>query len=198
MTLRIAFLASNNGTSFRAIVERIAEGGLDADAVLLVANRETSSALAYAEERGIAHRYIPTRNREHEADLALLNALNEVGADLVILSGYLRKIGPETLKTFEGRILNVHPGLLPAYGGQGMYGRRVHEAVLAERAKVSGATVHLVDAEYDHGRTISVREVTVEPGWDVERLEREVMSAECSLFIEIVTKLSEGELRLPL
>jgi phosphoribosylglycinamide formyltransferase 1 len=198
LTLRIAFLASNNGTSFRAIVERIRKGDLNASAVLLVANKETSSALAYAEEHGIAHRYIPTRNREHEADLALLDALREVGADLVILSGYLRKIGHETLKAFEGRMLNVHPGPLPAYGGQGMYGRRVHEAVLADRAKVSGATVHLVDAEYDHGRTIAVREVMIEPGWDVGKLEREVMLAEGCLFIEIVMKLAEGKLQMPL
>jgi phosphoribosylglycinamide formyltransferase 1 len=198
LTLRIAFLASNNGTSFRAVVECIEEGGLNAAAVLLVTNRKTSSALAYAEEHRIAHRYIPTRDREHEADLALLDALREVSADLVILSGYLRKIGPGTLKVFEGRVLNVHPSLLPAYGGQGMYGRRVHEAVLADRTEVSGATVHLVDAEYDHGRTIAAREVMIEPGWDVERLEQEVMLAERSLFTEIVRKLAEGELQLPL
>jgi phosphoribosylglycinamide formyltransferase 1 len=198
LTLRIAFLASNNGTSFRAVVECIEEGGLNAAAVLLVTNRKTSSALTYAEEHRIAHRYIPTRDREHEADLALLDALREVSADLVILSGYLRKIGPGTLKVFEGRVLNVHPSLLPAYGGQGMYGRRVHEAVLADRTEVSGATVHLVDAEYDHGRTIAAREVMIEPGWDVERLEQEVMLAERSLFTEIVRKLAEGELQLPL
>jgi len=196
--LRIAFLASNNGTSFRAVHDAIQGKRLDAEPVALISNKATSTALVYADENGIPSFHIPTKDREADADSQLRQTLFEHRAELIILSGYLRKLGPLTLGAFERRILNVHPGLLPQYGGLGMYGRKVHQAVLDNGEALTGVTIHLADAEYDHGRTIATATVAIEPSDDVAALERRVMSAECDLFIDVIRRISVGELCLPL
>lgn len=197
-TLRIAALASNNGSSVRAIAEAIVAGKLDATISLLVSNRLSAPALDYAADCGIPALYIPTKGVESEADDKLHAALVEAGVELVILSGYLRRLGPKTLSAFEGRILNVHPALLPRYGGVGMYGRKVHQAVLDAREPVTGATIHLVDAEYDHGRIIAATEVRINPSDDVAAIECRVMQAECDLFVQTLQRIAAGELSLPL
>ncbi|MQB41972.1 phosphoribosylglycinamide formyltransferase [Rhizobium sp. ICMP 5592] len=197
-TLRIAALASNNGSSFRAIAEAIVADKLDATISLLVSNRLNAPALDYARARGIPALCIPTKGAESEADEKLYAALVEAGVELVNLSGYLRRLGPKTLAAFEGRILNVHPALLPKYGGAGMYGRKVHQAVLDARELVTGATIHLVDAEYDHGRIIASTEVGIESSDDVVAIECRVMQAECDLFVQTVQRIAAGELSLPL
>jgi phosphoribosylglycinamide formyltransferase-1 len=115
----------------------------------------------------------------------------------VILSGYLRKLGPLTLAAFDGRILNIHPALLPRYGGQGMYGRRVHEAVVAAGEHETGASVHLVDDEYDHGAVVAQIRLPVDPGDTAESIERKVMDAEPKLFLETLQKIASGVLTLP-
>ena len=195
--MRLAFLASNNGTSMRAIVAAIEAGELDAEAVLVVSNKRVSPALAFARDRGITARCIPTVNDPAGADLRLAHALEAARADLVILSGYLRKLGPKTLAAHRGRVLNVHPAKLPEFGGQGMYGRRVHEAVLAAGATTTGATVHVVDAEYDQGPIVAQMEVPILPGDDAAAIERRVMAAEPRLFIETLARLASGALELP-
>lgn len=196
--LRLAFLASNAGTAFRAISEEIRNGNLDATAVVVVSNRPSAGALTYARECNIPNMHMPTKDVEEEADGRLYDVLTKAGAELVVLSGYLRKLGPRTLAAFEGRILNLHPALLPGYGGKGMYGRNVHQAVLNNRERVTGATIHLVDAEYDHGRTIATAEVPIETSDDVISVERRVMQAECTLFVETIRKITTGALPLPL
>lgn len=196
--LRIAFLASNNGTSFRAINEAIKERRLNAEAVLLVSNRAASSALEYALANEIKSVQIRTKGIEKEADLALQKALTASGAELVILSGYLKKLGPHTLRAFEGRILNVHPGSLPRYGGQGMYGSRVHQTVLANRETETAATIHLVDGEYDHGRVVAVLPVPVRPTDDADSLATRVMDAECVAYIDLLAKIAAGQIALPM
>jgi len=196
--LRIAFLASNNGTAFRAIWQAIQSMGLNAEAVAFVSNKANSTALLFAEELGIPSSLIPTKGVDAVADKRLWQFLIDQGADLVVLSGYLRKLGPLTLEAFEGRILNVHPGPLPKYGGLGMYGRKVHQAVLENRELSTEATIHLVDAEYDHGRTIATKVVPIGPADDIAALERRVIDAECVLFVDTIRKVAAGELRLPL
>ncbi len=194
----IAFLASNNGTSFRAVNEAIRAKRMDAVAVVLISNKASSSALAYAEANDIPALHIPTKDREADADKQLRDALIDYGAELVVLSGYLKKLGPLSLEAFDRRILNVHPGLLPKYGGLGMYGRRVHQAVLENGEIETGATIHLVDGEYDHGRTVATATVQIDPLDDALSLEERVMAAECDLFIDLIGRITAGELRLPL
>ena len=195
--LKLGFLASNNGSSLRAVVAAIEGGTLAAEARLVVSNRKTAPALAFARERGIATAFIPTIADPEAADARLTRAFRAAEVELVILSGYLRKLGPRTLAAFSGRILNIHPALLPRHGGQGMYGRRVHEAVLAAGDPVSGATVHLVDEEYDHGAIVARAEVPVMDGDTAESLEARVMAAEPALFVQTLQRLVAGDLTLP-
>ena len=191
--IRLAFLASNNGSSLRAIVAAIEAGALDAQAVLAVTNRKGAPALEFAREHGLHALTIPTLADPEGADIRLSEALEGAGADWVILSGYLRKLGRATLARFQGRILNIHPALLPKYGGRGMYGRRVHEAVIAAGERVTGATVHLVDGEYDHGAIIAQVEIPVASGDTPDSLQAKVMAAEPALFVRTLRQIASSE-----
>ncbi len=193
--IKLGFLASNNGSSLRAIVAAIEAGELEAEAALVVSNRRAAPALEFARDHGVAALFIPTLTDPDAADARLASALGEAGVEWVILSGYLRKLGPLTLTAHAGRVLNIHPALLPRHGGQGMYGRRVHEAVLAAGDKVSGASVHLVDGEYDHGAVIAQAEVPVLAGDTAESLERRVMAAEPGLFVHTLQRIAAGSLK---
>ncbi len=195
--MRLAFLASNNGTSMRAIVAACQGGRLAAEPVLVVSNRKEAAALTFAHEHGVSSLYIPTIKDPDAADAALAEALKSANADLVVLSGYLRKLGPRTLAAYRNRVLNVHPALLPAFGGQGMYGRRVHEAVLAAGAAQTGATVHLVDEEYDHGPPVAQIRVPVRSGDTAQDIETRVMAAEPGLYLDTLRRIASGELKLP-
>ena len=195
--LKIGFLASNNGSSFRAILAAIQGGTLAAEARLVVSNRREAPALAFAAAQGIATRAIPTVADPDGADAALAAALREAGAELVVLSGYLRKLGPRTLAAYENRILNIHPALLPRYGGQGMYGRRVHEAVAASGDAISGASVHVVDGDYDHGPLVATLEVPLATGDDAAAIEAKVTAAEPAFFVDVLRRIAAGALILP-
>lgn len=195
--MRLGFLASNNGTSMRAIVNAIAAGQLDAEARLVVSNKKDSGALAFARAHGLKALCIPTLADPAAADARLAEALREAGVDLLVLSGYLRKLGPCTLGAYHGRILNVHPALLPGFGGPGMYGRRVHEAVRAAGVDHTGATVHVVDEEYDRGPIVAQARVPVTADDTPETIERRVMDAEPALFVDTLRRIAAGELQLP-
>ena len=195
--LKIGFLASNNGSSFRAILAAIQGGTLAAEARLVVSNRREAPALAFAAAQGIATRAIPTVADPDGADAALAAALRDAGAELVVLSGYLRKLGPRTLAAYENRILNIHPALLPRYGGQGMYGRRVHEAVAASGDAISGASVHVVDGDYDHGPLVATLEVPLATGDDAAAIEAKVTAAEPAFFVDVLRRIAAGALILP-
>jgi phosphoribosylglycinamide formyltransferase-1 len=161
---------------------------------LVVSNRRAAPALDFARAEGIDARFIPTVPDPDIADARLAEALSASGANLVILSGYLRKLGPRTLEAFQGRVLNIHPALLPDFGGQGMYGRRVHEAVLAAGVPFTGATVHLVDEAYDHGPVVAQQRLPVHAGETAESLEARVMAAEPKLFVETLQRIADGSL----
>ena len=192
--LRLAFLASRNGSAFRAAVAAAGEGRLAADIVLLASNTAKAPALDFARDRGVPCTVIPTAVDPEAADRALAEALSASGADWVVLSGYLRRIGPAVLARFPERILNIHPGPLPAFGGEGMYGRRVHEAVIAAGAPQSEVTIHLVDGEYDHGRVLGRWPVPVEPGDTPETLEQRVTALEPEVMTRTLVALAEGRL----
>ena len=181
----------------RAIVAAIETGELAAEARLLVGNRRDAPALDFAAEHDVPTRVIPTISDPDAADAALAEALQAAGVGIVVLSGYLRQLGPKTLAAYANRVLNVHPSLLPKYGGPGMYGRRVHEAVAAAGEAVSGASVHLVDAEYDQGPVIASRQTALAASDDASAIEAKVTSLEGPLLVETLRRISEGSLRLP-
>ncbi len=181
----------------RAVLRAIESGELSAQARILVSNRRDAPALGFAAEHGVPVRVIPTASDPDAADAALVAALQGAGVELVVLSGYLRKLGERTLAAFPNRILNIHPALLPEFGGQGMYGRRVHEAVAAAGARTTGASVHLVDGDYDQGPVIASRCVPLEPGDDPEAIERKVTAVEPGLLVDTLRRIGSGELALP-
>ncbi len=189
-------MASGGGSSARVIVEAIG-AGLPAEARLLVANRGDAPAMAWAEQAGVPTQVIPTLKNPAAADQALADALLAHGVDLLILSGYLRKLGPVTLSRFAGRILNVHPGPLPEFGGAGMYGSRVHAAVVAAGWTRTAMVIHLVDGEYDHGPELARRWIALEPGETAATLEARVWSEEPGFFLEVVRAVISGEIALP-
>jgi phosphoribosylglycinamide formyltransferase 1 len=195
--LKLGFLASRNGSSMRAVVAAIEAGELAAEARLVVSNKRDAPALAFAEAHGVPTRVIATRADPAAADAALAAALAAAGVELVILSGYLRKLGPVTLGAYAGRVLNIHPGPLPRFGGEGMYGRRVHEAVAAAGVAESAVTVHVVDEEYDHGPTVLVLPVALAPGDDAATVEAKVTTAEAGVFVDVVRRIGDGALTLP-
>ena len=192
--LRLGFLASGNGSSARAIVAAIGAGELAAEARLLVSNNRGAAALNFAAEAGIPALCIPTQADAAAADARLADALAAHGVELVILSGYLRQLGPLTLSRYAGRVLNIHPGPLPAFGGHGMYGRRVHEAVIAAGVAESGICVHVVDSEYDRGPVIARMAVPVLAGDTAETLEARVTSKEPAFFVATLVALVAGGL----
>jgi phosphoribosylglycinamide formyltransferase-1 len=195
--LKLGFLASNNGSGMRAIIAAIAAGELDAEGCILISNRREAPALAFAAGHGLATRVVPTKADPDAADTTIAAALQAAGAELIVLSGYLRKLGPRTLNAYAGRLLNVHPALLPKFGGPGMYGRRVHEAVAASGDAISGATVHVVDEEYDHGPPVASIEVRLTPGDDAAAIEAKVTAAEPGLLVDVLQRISRGALILP-
>lgn len=181
----------------RAILAAMADGSLPGEAVLAVSNRADAPALEAARAAGVPTRVIPTLRDPDAADRRLAEALMATKADLVVLSGYLRRLGPATLSAFAGRILNIHPGPLPAFGGEGMYGRRVHEAVITAGLSSSEICVHVVDAVYDHGPVLARLSVPVLPGDTAESLEQRVTAAEPAFFVETLKAIAAGRLALP-
>jgi len=192
--LRIAVLLSGSGTSLENLFEQIDAGRLDAEVVLVIASRAGAGGLERARRRGVPAHAVPRREhpdvtRFNDAIHALL-AQHEV--DLVALLGFLSPF--QTRGRFDGRAINVHPALIPAFCGKGFYGHRVHEAVLEAGVKVSGATVHFVDDVYDHGAIILQEAVPVEDDDTPETLAVRVQQAERRLVPEAIRLLAAGRL----
>ena len=190
----VSFLASHNGSSARAITEAIQAGKVPATGGCLISNNEQSVALQWAREYGLPTYHLSSRNHPDstELDSAIYNALTAHNTSIVLLSGYMKKLGPATLTAFHQRILNVHPSLLPRYGGQGMYGDRVHEAVLAAGEKETGITVHLVDEHYDHGKIVAQCRIPVISGDTVDSLRTRVQAREKGFYIEVLEGIVSG------
>ena len=175
----------------------IRAGELAAEPRLLVSNNKTSPALAFAAEHDVPALCISTQSDPDAADARLAEAMIRHGVELIVLSGYLRQLGPRTLGRYADRILNIHPGPLPEFGGHGMYGRRVHEAVIAAGVAESGIVIHLVDEEYDRGPVVARRSVPVTPGETADALEARVTALEPTFFVDTLRGISRGELKLP-
>jgi phosphoribosylglycinamide formyltransferase-1 len=192
--MRIGFLASHRGSNMRAVLDACASGALRARPVLLVTNNADCGAARMAGEAGLPARILNSRTHPDpdHLDRAICGALEEAGCDWVVLAGFMKRVGPRVLGRFKDRIVNIHPSLLPRHGGQGMFGMRVHEAVLAAGDDLTGATVHLVDAEYDRGRVLARAEVPVLPGDTAETLAERVLLKEHELLPSVLASLADG------
>jgi formyltetrahydrofolate-dependent phosphoribosylglycinamide formyltransferase len=197
VTLRTAVFASGGGSNFQALVDHAEAGAARPGAagpcwetVLLVTDRADAGALERARAAGVPTAVVSAKGRD-PADTAreLVEVLDAHRVDLVVLAGYLRLLPGEIVARYRGRILNIHPALLPSFGGQGMYGMRVHRAVLESGATESGATVHFVDEEYDRGRILAQRRVPVLAGDTPEVLAARVLEVEHRLYPAAVDHL---------
>jgi phosphoribosylglycinamide formyltransferase-1 len=196
--LRIAVLASGSGTTLQAVIDACAGGSLAGEIVVVISNNSGSGALARARRHGIESLHLSGRTHRdsEQLDQAIAAVLREYSPDVVLLAGYMKKLGRHTLAACRGRVINTHPSLLPKYGGHGMYGSHVHAAVIEAGDPVTGISVHLVDGDYDTGRVLAQREVGVEPDDDATRLARRVQTAERPFLIEVLQRIAQGEIDL--
>jgi phosphoribosylglycinamide formyltransferase-1 len=186
---RVALFASGRGSNVRAIVERFAREG-DVAVALVLANKADAPVLDFARERGIPV-HVTDRDEFRSAE-SVFPVLREHGVDWIALAGFLWLVPEGLIKAFPGRIVNIHPALLPKYGGKGMYGMRVHEAVRAAGDPVSGITIHFVDPEYDHGEPIFRAEVALEPGDSAQAIAAKVLRLEHAHYPEVLLLLMRG------
>jgi phosphoribosylglycinamide formyltransferase 1 len=192
MPMRLAVAISGRGSNLAALLAALPAGS-PAEVALVLSNR-AAPGLELARQRGI-----PTLVLADPADArAWLAALSAHRIDLVVLAGYLQLVPDAVVDRYRGSILNIHPALLPAFGGPGMYGRRVHEAVLASRSTVSGATVHLVDEVYDRGAVLAQARVPVLPGDTPETLAARVLDAEHRLLPAVVLAAAAAGRAVPM
>ncbi len=197
--LRLGFLVSHGGSNLQAILDAIEAGQVPARPCVVICNNSDAAALTRAAAKGIPARHLSSKTHPDPAalDAAILAALQDNEVALVVLAGYMKKLGPGVLRAYRHRILNIHPALLPKYGGQGMYGMRVHHAVLAAGERESGATVHLVTDEYDEGPVLAQAQVPVLPGDTAEALQARVLEQEHRLYPEVLRRIATGEIVLP-
>ena len=189
--MKLGFLASHGGSAARHLTLACRGGELGAAPVALISNNSRSVALAWAREAGLttAHLSSATFPDPDELDGAILDFLMGTGADTLVLSGYMRELGPRVLGHFAGRVLNIHPSLLPRHGGRGMYGDRVHQSVLDSGDPESGASVHLVTRGIDEGPVLAQSRVPVLSGDTLETLKARVQATEGELMLRAVRKL---------
>jgi len=197
--LTLGFLASHRGSNVRAVVEACRDGRLDARPAVVISNNADAGVLQFAAASNIPVRRIggPSFADDRVRDQAILEELRRHDVNLVLLLGYLKRLGPETTAAYRGRILNTHPALLPKYGGKGMYGARVHQAVLANGETETGVTLHLVDEEYDHGEVVAQARVRVEQGDTVESLSARVLEREHAFLVDTLQAIAVGRIRIP-
>ena len=199
--LRIGVLvgAKGRGSNLMAILNAIAAGSLSGQVAVVIGSLKGAPALEAAALAGIETVVVGTANRtDDEYGEVLLRAIVKRDVDLVVLAGYMRRL-PDALTTFyAGRIINIHPSLLPAFGGHGMYGRKVHEAVRDAGVLETGCTVHVVDNEYDHGAVVAQRRVDVLPEDSVDDIAARVLGAEHSLLVDVIRDICSGLRPLPL
>ncbi len=196
--LQLGFLASHRGTNLQAILDACKTGRLQARPRVVISNNSDSGALHRARKMGVpaVHLSTYTHPKPGALDGAILAILQEYEVEVVCLAGYMKRLGPRTLAAYRGRVLNIHPSLLPKFGGQGFYGEVVHRAVLAAGERETGATVHLVDEEYDHGQILDQVQVPVEPGDSVETLSARVLQQEHRLYVRTLQRIAVGEIEL--
>lgn len=190
---RLAVLVSGGGRSLENLQQRILAKRLDASIGLVLSDRADAGALGRAERLGLPHRVVPWPGRGQAPTFSqdVFRAIEDHGCDLVVLAGFLRLL--PIPPAWRGRVLNIHPSLLPAFGGRGFYGDRVHAAALARGVQYSGCTVHFVDDAFDEGPIVLQRVIEVRPDDDVESLAARVFAEEQEALPEAVRRVLDGE-----
>ena len=189
---QLAIFVSGRGSNFRNIHAAAELGEIPARVARVVTDKPQCPAADYARDHSIEVVNYPAPDM---APPALVRAFKQADIDFIILAGYLKLVPSEVVRAYPRAMLNIHPALLPAFGGKGYYGRRVHEAVIASGAKVSGVSVHFVDEEYDHGPIVAQEVVPVRPDDTPDALAKRVLKQEHRLYSKVVAALCRGEVR---
>jgi phosphoribosylglycinamide formyltransferase-1 len=192
MPLKIAVLVSGGGTNLQAILDGCRSGIIDGEVVLVASNRAGAYGLERARIAGVETMVLPREERYE----SLADRLDALGTDLIVLAGYLEILPGSFVGRYQRRIINIHPSLLPKFGGKDHYGLKVHEAVIASGDEESGATVHFVDAGVDTGEIIERKKITVAPSADASSLQRRVLAIEHRLLIDVVKRIASGSIEI--
>jgi len=192
--MRIGVLASGGGTNLQSIIDACSCGRISGEVALVISNNSSAPALERARKAGISTLHASSATHPDPAGLdgAILEALKGLRVDIVALAGYMKKVGSATLRTNRNRMLNIHPALLPDFGGRGMYGMAVHRAVLASGVSVTGPTVHLVGTEYDTGPILAQEEVPVLEDDTPDSLQQRVLEAEHRIYPDTIEAFGQG------
>lgn len=191
---RVAVLASGSGTTLQAVIDAIVAGVLDIRIVSVVSDKADAFVLRRAEMAGM-ERYVLQATTEEKRDEELAEVLKKADVDLVVLVGYLKLIGPKVLDNFV--VINTHPSLLPKYGGKGMHGMCIHQAVVDNHETESGVTLHFVNSKYDRGPTIWQTHVPVYPEDTAEDVSNRVQAAEKTQLVSMLKAFTEGKIDIP-
>ena len=196
--MKLGILASHTGTNFQAILDACQSGLLQSQLAVVISNNSKSPALQRARSAQLPTHHLGSVTHPDPADLdrAMVSTLQEYHVGLVVMAGYMKRLGPEMLSYYAGRIINIHPALLPKFGGKGMYGSRVHEAVMKSGDRETGVTIHLVDSNYDTGPIIAQTRVQVLANDSAESLAARVLKREHNFYVETLTKIVSGEISL--
>ena len=194
--LPIAVLISGGGTTLRNLIEKIAAGSLPVEIKLVISSNPQARGLKYASDTGIRTLVVEKKKlTSPEAfSAAVFDPCREAGVQYVVMGGFLKHV--LIPPNFENRVLNIHPALIPAFCGHGMYGLKVHQAVLDYGAKLTGCTVHFVDNHYDHGPIVQQRAVEVRANDTAEAIQARVFAAECEAYPEVLRLLAAGRMRV--
>ncbi|MCU0371806.1 MAG: phosphoribosylglycinamide formyltransferase [Ignavibacteria bacterium] len=196
----ICVFASGGGSNFNALLTARRNNVFKSEIKLLISNNSGCGAVDIAVRNNIPFVHISRKvfpefsNDEYQK--YFLDKLNEFGIDLIILSGYMKLVEPLVVKNFRNRILNIHPALLPAFGGKGMFGMNVHKAVIDSRAATSGMTVHLVNDDYDKGRILFQKIVPVDKNDDEFSLQKKILNLEHLYYSQVIRDIEEGKIKL--
>jgi phosphoribosylglycinamide formyltransferase-1 len=194
--LHVAVLGSGRGSNFQAILNAIQRGTVaNVQIKVVISNNSSSGILEIARANRIPAVHLSQRLFRSEAEFvdAMLGTLQQHDANFVVLAGYMKQLDPRVIRAFRNRVINVHPALLPKYGGKGMYGMHVHEAVVANHDPISGATVHLVDEDFDHGAIVLQKQVSIEPDDTPEAVAARVLQVEHEIYPQALRLFAEGK-----
>lgn len=196
--INLGVLASGRGSNLQSIIEATERGEVDAQVKVVVSNNSKAFALERARNHDIPALHLSHKQFEttEEFNEALIGTLKKYEVELIVLAGYMKLISPKVVEAFRNRILNIHPALLPSFGGKGMYGIHVHEAVIESGVKVSGVTVHIVDEQYDHGPIVLQKVVEVRDKDTPEELAARILPEEHSLYPKAIQLFAEGKIRV--
>lgn len=194
----LAILASGSGTNLQAIIDAIKKKKLKAKIKIVISNNSDAYALVRAKKNKIKPRHLSHKQFTfpQEFDRKLISILKKEKIDLIALAGYMKKLSPSVVRKFKNKIINIHPGLLPRFGGEGMFGIHVHEAVIESGSKTSGVSVHLVDEKYDHGPIIFQKEIPVKENDTPESLQKRVLKIEHQVYPYVIGLFARNKISI--